>query len=127
MRYIKSMRYNHPDLQLFINETNINGKNVKGAIFGSTKRGIPFVPGLLLILLGVVLVAAPRLLLAAIAVCLVTLGALFCYVAYRFISIRKQINTLSKDFERSLYTGNFQDGKPDIDISEFENKKIILH
>jgi hypothetical protein len=116
------MRKTPPNIELFI-----NGNRFKGAVSGTTKRGIPFIPGLLLILLGVVLVAAPRLLLASIAVCLVTLGVLFCYVAYRVISLRKQINTLSKDFERSLYTGSFHSGKPDIDISDFENKKIIMH
>lgn len=109
---------------------------LSGPVFISTKRGIPFLPGVLLVALGVVVLLAPRLVLGAIAVCLLALGGLFCYVAYKIMSLRKQLNTLAKNFEGSMYGSSKGSGlggspfsdKPDIDITDFENsKKIVYH
>ena len=117
---------------------------ISGAIFLSPKRGIPFLPGFLLIALGIVVLLAPRFVLGAIAFCLLVLGGLLCYAAYKVIMLRKQINTLAKSFEGtlggSLYgSGKTRgssidpfDSKPDIDITDFTNggeggKKIIVH
>jgi drug/metabolite transporter (DMT)-like permease len=120
------MRSNRPNFQTVLS----------GPVFVSTRRGIPFLPGLLLIVLGVVVLLAPRLVLGAIAMCLLALGGLFCYVAYKIISLRKQLNTLAKNFEGSMYGSMKGSGlgsspysdKPDIDITDFENsKKIVYH
>ena len=135
--YTFFMRSNHQKLQSLLSGLEANstssshsasGQSVFGqAVFGQTKRSVPFIPGALLILLGVVVLLAPRLLLAAIAFCLLALGGLFCYVAYKIVAIRKQINTLSKNIESSLYTGSFTRSKSDIDITDLDEKKIILH
>lgn len=126
MKYTTNMRSNRPDLNTILS----------GSVFVSTKRGIPFLPGLLLIALGATVLLAPRLVLAVIAFCLLVFGGLFCYVAYKIVALRKQLNTLAKNFEGSVYgplkgsgPGNspYSD-KPDIDITDFENsKKIIYH
>ncbi len=112
----------------------------------STKRGVPFVPGLLLMALGITALVAPRLIFGAIAFCLLALGFLFCYLAYRIAVFRRQINSLAKNLEGSLYGSRRGSGfsgsgfsssaerdnlfgdKPDIDITDFENgKKIVYH
>jgi hypothetical protein len=109
---------------------------LSGSVVVSTKRGIPFVPGILLIALGVVVLLAPRLLLGAIAFCLLALGGLLCYVAFKIVSLRRQLNVMAKNFEGSLYgsmrgsgvKGSPFSDKPDIDITDFENsKKIVYH
>lgn len=109
---------------------------VSGSMFVSPRRGIPFLPGLMLIALGVVVLLAPRLVLGAIAFFLLVLGGLLCYVAYKIIALRRQIATLAKTFEGSVYgtvrgaggeETQYSD-KPDIDITDFENsKKIVYH
>jgi hypothetical protein len=121
------MRIERPDLNSLFS----------GSVVISSKRGIPFLPGILLIALGIVVLIAPRFVLGAIAFCLLALGALLCYAAYKIIMIRRQINTLAKNFEGSLYgslrgAGSSFGTKPDIDISDFANggessKKIIVH
>ena len=120
------MRSNKPDLNTILS----------GSVFVSTKRGIPFLPGLMLIALGIVVLVAPRLVLGAIAFFLLALGGLFCYVTYKIIALRRQINTMAKNFEGSVYgslrgsgiKGSPFSDKPDIDITDFENsKKIVYH
>lgn len=125
------MRSNRPELNTLLS----------GSVIVSTKRGIPFLPGLLLIALGVVVLCAPRLVLGAIAFCLLVLGGLLCYVAYKVVALRRQINSLAKSFEGSMYGSLRGSGfkgaansdklfgdKPDIDITDFENtKKIVYH
>lgn len=135
------MRSNRPDFN-----TILSGSALSGSFFVSTKRGIPFLPGVMLIALGIVVLVAPRLVLGAIALFLLALGGLFCYVTYKIIALRRQINTMAKNFEGSLYgslrgsgmggsgmggsgaKGSPFSDKPDIDITDFENsKKIVYH
>jgi len=91
------------------------------------QHSIPFLPGLVVLCLGVVLLVAPRLVLGALAFCLLTLGVFLCYVAYKFVMLRKQLSTLTKSMETSLYGASFRAGKPDGDIIEVESGKIIYH
>jgi len=98
-----------------------------GRIVKTGHRGIPFIPGLLLIVLGVVVLIAPRLVLATIALCLLSLGALFCYIAYKLVAFKRQVQSLTKTFEASFHSAGFDPGKRDIEVTEFESKKIILH
>jgi hypothetical protein len=123
---MQAMNQKRPDLNTILS----------GRVIVSTKRGIPFLPGLLLIALGCVVLLAPRFVLGAIALCLLALGGLFCYVAFKIVAIRRQINGLAKNFEGSMYgsmrgsglKGSPFNDKPDIDIADFENtKKIVYH
>jgi hypothetical protein len=75
----------------------------------------------------VVLVVAPRLVLAAVAACLFIFGALLCFIAYKFLALRKQVSQLAKSMEGSLYSGSFKTSKPDIDVTDSDNTKIIYH
>jgi len=96
-------------------------------VINKSQRTIPFLPGLVVLALGIVLLVAPRLVLGALAMCLLTLGAFLCYVAYKFVTLRKQLNNLAKNMESSLYTGSYKAGKPDGDIIEVQGEKIVYH
>jgi hypothetical protein len=119
-----SMRYT------FHMRSNLSGRHTplnSSAVFNQGQRSIPFLPGLVVLALGIVLLVAPRLVLGAVAVCLLTLGLFLCYVAYKFVMLRKQISSLAKNMESSMYTGSFRAGKADGDIIEVDDGKIIYH
>ncbi len=118
MRYTLFMRGNQP------NHHSVWSSSV---IINRSQRGIPFLPGIILLGLGVVLLVAPRLVLGALALCLLTLGIFLCYVAYKFVMLRKQINTLAKNMEGSLYGGAFRNSKSDSDVIEVDGDKIVYH
>jgi len=90
-------------------------------------RGVPFLPGLLLILLGLTLLVAPRLVMGVIAFSFVMFGMIFCYIAYKLIAFRRQVQNLTKGFERSFSATGFAGHKADIDITDSESKKIVYH
>lgn len=81
----------------------------------------------MLILLGLVVLVAPRLVLGALAFLLLGIGALLCYVAYKFVVFKRHIEGLAKNFEGTFQASAFHTGKPDIDVTELESKKIIYH
>ena len=84
-------------------------------------------PGLLLIVLGLTLLIAPKFVLGAIAFCLVMFGAIFCYIAYKLLAFRRQVQNLTKNFERGFSASGFTSHKADIDITDIESKKIVYH
>lgn len=88
---------------------------------------MPFAPGLMLILLGIVVLAAPRLVLGALAFVLLGLGLLLCYIAYKFVIFKRHVQELTKNFEGSFPGTTFQTNKKDIDLTDLESKKIIFH
>jgi hypothetical protein len=108
-------------------KSNVRSVFVTSQILKRGSRGIPFLPGLLLIALGLVVFLAPRLVLGVIAVFLLTLGLLFCYVAYKFMMLRKQMSAFAKSVEGSLFTSGFKATKRDIDISDSDNDTIVYH
>lgn len=89
--------------------------------------GVPFMPGLLLIVLGLTLVVAPRLVMGVLAFGLVMFGVIFCYIAYKLVAFRRQVQSLTKSFEKSFSSGGFSGHKADIDITDSENTKIVYH
>jgi hypothetical protein len=91
------------------------------------KKSIPFVPGLLFIALGVTVLLFPRFFMAVLAVCFLAIGALMCYLAYKFMMLRKQLNSLAKNMESSLYGASFRRPKPDIEVLDAEGEKIVYH
>jgi hypothetical protein len=110
-----------------LSHSNVRSVFSSSQVFTKSKRGIPFLPGLLLILTGLVVLVAPRLVLGAIAAVLLMLGFLFCYVAYKFMMLRKQMSAFAKSVEGSLYSGGFKSTKPDIDVTDLDSDKIVYH
>ncbi len=90
-------------------------------------RTVPFMPGLLLIVLGLTVLVAPKFVLGVIAFCLVMFGAIFCYIAYKLLAFRRQVQNLTKNFERGFSSSGFAGHKADIDITDIESKKIVYH
>lgn len=90
-------------------------------------RGIPFVPGVGLILLGALILLAPKFFLAAIAMFFMLLGLACCYIAWKFISFKKQVQKMAQEFHNSIDPRVFSAHNDDIDITDTDNKKILFH
>lgn len=101
--------------------------NTPGLVFNSSRRGAPFLPGLLLMLLAVVVLVAPKLVFGAIAVVLFAVGILLCYVAYRIVRFKRQLREMAKNFEAQFSKHDFPMDKPDIDITDLDAKKVVFH
>ena len=103
------------------------GPKFSGVVVSSGRRGAPFVPGVLLICLALVVIVAPKLVFGALAFVLLSMGLLLCYVAYRIVRFKRQLSEMARDLEKRFYVQSFPVDKPDIDITDIESKKIILH
>ena len=90
-------------------------------------KSIPFLPGLFLMALGAVLFLAPKFFLAAVSSFLILLGFAFCYVAWKLISLKKQVSRLAEELRNTVEIRAFQVQNDDIDISEIDSKKIFFH
>lgn len=89
------------------------------------KRSFPFVPGLFFISLGVLVILAPRLIIAALAGLLLFVGALLCFIAYKFIQFQKKVIDLSKQMESKVRSNSFEI-RPNPN-NEVEPKKVVFH
>ena len=90
-------------------------------------RGVPFVPGIGLIVLGAVIFLAPKLFLATIATFFVLLGAACCYIAWKFIAFKRHVTKLAEELHNSVEIRAFQAQNDDIDITEDDSTKILFH
>ena len=101
--------------------------------FSSTKiitikpSGAPFIPGLGLITLGAVIFLAPKFFLAAISTFFILLGVAACYVAWKFMALKKQVAKLAEDLQNTVEIRAFHVQNDDIDITESDTKKILFH
>ena len=85
-------------------------------------------PGLSLILLGAVIILAPKFFLAAISTILILMGALLCYVAWKFVCLKRQFSKFAQDIQSSVEVQSFHARSDDIDITETtDSKKILYH
>lgn len=70
--------------------------------------GYLFLPGLFLVLIGVIAVFAPMLLLGVIAAFCVTVGVLFCLLTWKFLHFKKHVESLSKQFKDNQFRGTVE-------------------
>ncbi len=103
------------------------GPRVSGVVYSSSRHGAPFLPGVLLVCLALVVLVAPKLVFGAVALVLLTVGLLLCYVAYRVIQFKRQLSELVKGLEKRFTVQGFPIERPDIDITEIDSKKIVFH
>jgi hypothetical protein len=91
-------------------------------------QSVPFMPGIGLILLGAVIVLAPKFFLAAVAAFFILLGVAACYIAWKFLAFKRQVSRLAEEFQNSVDVKAFHvQNNDDIDITEIDNKKTYLH
>jgi hypothetical protein len=91
-------------------------------------RGVPFMPGIGLILLGAIIFLAPKFFLAAVGSFFVLLGIAACYIAWKFLSFKRQLSKLAEEFRNGADIRAFQvQNSDDIDITETDSKKIYFH
>jgi membrane protein implicated in regulation of membrane protease activity len=104
-------------------------KHLSGAkIVTISPRGVPFMPGIGLILLGAIIFVAPKFFLAAVGTFFVLLGGVACYITWKFLSFKRQVSKLAEEFRNGVDVRAFQvQNTDDIDITEPDNKKIYYH
>jgi membrane protein implicated in regulation of membrane protease activity len=104
-------------------------KHLSGAkVITTGPRGVPFMPGVGLILLGASIFLAPKFFLAAIGTFFVLLGVAACYIAWKFLSFKRQVTKLAEEFQSTVDIRAFQvQNNDDIDITDPDSKKIYYH
>ncbi len=102
-------------------------EHLKIHVARSGRRSFPFIPGLVLIVLGLLVLFAPRLLIAAIATVLFLVGGLLCFVAWKFMQFKRQLTTLARDLEGRIQVQAFHVKDPKSPFPDDEEKKIIYH
>lgn len=117
MRYSTTMRRNTANFKVLSSHKVIE----------LSPRGVPFIPGIGLIILGAVIFLAPKLFLATIATFFVLLGAACCYVAWKFIAFKRHVTKLAEELHNSVEIRSFHAQNDDIDITDPESKKILFH
>ena len=98
-----------------------------GAYYSS--RALVFGPGVLLVLVGVLALVAPRFVMALIALFFILLGAGFCYVTWKFIQLRKKFDQFAEQFNGKIFVQGV-DIRDDFDVEvEDDNvtRKVTYH
>ena len=90
-------------------------------------RSFPFLPGVVFLGLGLLVIAAPRLIIAALAGILLFLGALFCFVAWKFIQLKRRFTAMARDLEGKIQVQAFQVRPRSDESTETDSKKIVYH
>lgn len=106
---------------------NSGAQKLSGVVFSASHRGASFIPGVLLMLLAMIIIVAPKLVFGALAVVLFAFGLLLCYVTYRVIKFKRQLREMVGNFEKDFTAQGFPMDKPDIDITDSDSKKIVYH
>jgi hypothetical protein len=58
---------------------------------------------------------------------LILMGGLLCYVAWKFVRLKKQFSKFAQDIQNSVEIRSFNVRGDDIDITETDTKKILYH
>jgi hypothetical protein len=99
-----------------------------GKIITVSPQSVPFMPGVGLIILGAIIFLAPKFFLAAVATFFVLVGVAACYVAWKFMSFKRQVTKLAQEFQHTVDIRAFQvQNHDDIDITDIDTKKTYYH
>jgi membrane protein implicated in regulation of membrane protease activity len=97
---------------------------------------IIFAPGVVCLCVGALTLMAPTLILALVASFFVFCGILFCYLAYKFLALKRKLESIASQFEgRVIVQGvqfkNMKASGSGVEFSEMEDeeseKKVIVH
>ena len=100
---------------------------LKDNVAKSGRRSFPFLPGLAFIVLGVLVLFAPRLLIAAVATVLFIIGSLLCFVAWKFVQFKRQLSNLTRELDGKIQVQAFHVKTADEPLSSADEKKIVFH
>lgn len=116
------------------NDLNLSLKNRSGIEGGSasiivrrSKRGIPFIPGLALVLLGATIILAPRLIFYALGVLLLFLGLLFWGIAWKVMQLRQKFIAIQRNLDGRVEIHQMRMRQSPVDIEEDPDVKITFH
>lgn len=98
-----------------------------GMLMKRSKRSIPFVPGLMLVLLGATVLLAPRLIFYALGILLVFLGVLFWAVAWKVMQLRQKFIAIQKNLDSRIEVHQVRMRQAPIEVEEDPDVKITFH
>ena len=88
---------------------------------------VVFAPGVAFVVLGVCILLAPSLIIFLFSALFLFLGALFCFVAWRFLQLKRKVEGIVKNFESRVIIQGVQLQDPLETEIEVEGKKIVFH
>lgn len=91
------------------------------------RKGFSFAPGLFLIVMGLVVIIAPRLILGALASLFIFVGVLACYVAWKISQFKKKLQKMAEQVEVHYHSEATRTHRPDVELNESDYKKIVFH
>ena len=112
---------------------------MKGMVERCTKRvkriwarrsihALYFVPGAFLVMLAFAMMAAPKLFIFLIAGFFLCSGVLLSYAAWRFVTLKKRVETIFKDLSGRIVIHGLEIQDPfDFEQHSAEGKKIVYH
>ena len=95
-----------------------------------SQKALFFGPGVLLVLVGVLALIAPRFIAALIALFFIFLGAGFCYITWKFMQLRSKFEKFTQEFDGKIYVQGVDihdDYDVEIDPDETTSKKVTYH
>jgi hypothetical protein len=110
-----------------VSKYDMQNRHLKVRVVQSGRRSFPFIPGLAFILLGLLVLFAPRLLVAAIATVLFLIGGLLCFVAWKLGQFKRQLTNLARDLDGRIQVQAFHVKEPRTNVADEDEKKIIYH
>jgi len=97
-----------------------------------TRSLLLFSPGIMLVLLGIGFILAPRFFLALIAVFFVFLGVFVSVMIYRFLKFKRTLENSAREFQQSFRVQTFEvnpseDSSDDSGEDDQKRSRIVLH
>lgn len=105
----------------------MNNQRFTVKVARSGRRSFPFLPGLAFIVLGLLVLFAPRLLVAAIATVLFLVGGLLCFVAWKLVQFKRQLMNVARNLDGRIQVQAFQMKDSSGASTDEDDKKIIYH
>ena len=106
------------------------GKVITQSVRRLPLRGWIFAPGIMLVVVGIGLVIAPRFLLALGSALFISFGVAFCFVAWKLMQLKVKVESLAKNFQARVVVQQPMHDPFESEIVEIQkesSKKIVYH